>query len=427
MSWLPTAAAGSCPAPPHAALLARACRLRFGHFVFVNTGRMGKRRRRQRKQAGDEADSGSSTANGSSSSAASSSAASSSLGPLPAVSLLQGALLPSLFSFHPPLAFQALAFNGGQSWMVAVELGTLPPQEQAAGEQQAGSGSRASGGSSSGAAGGSPTAAAAADADAPTVEGWQAGQIARFAALRQLYSGIAAPLPPSSPLLQQATDGQVATAADMQPAEARRPLLLFSSLPLQAASIAADASLERDGAAAFRQSLALHLNGLASAPADASPQHVARMAAAQLAWLREQRRHPLLCAAHLEAAFGREWLQQLQVWLRAVLLRTQPLLPVRCASLCRTWLLLCIQSTSCCVGFLMRHACTSPRAGAPGSQQRAGPGRAACKQRWPSWATAGAAAAGRVGACQPGAAAGGAGLRHAAGLKHVADEGLARS
>ncbi|PRW60831.1 hypothetical protein C2E21_1298 [Chlorella sorokiniana] len=300
-------------AQPPVSLRAGAChsdRLRFGHFVYVNAGAMGKWRRPGRRHrdstAGD----------------VSASSSSSSPVPLPGVSLLQGTLLPSLFSFHPPLAFQALAFNGGQSWMVAMELGTL----QAAETQQPSSGSSSSS-SSSGSEGASEssvidaaetTAAATAGAAKQTVDSWQAGQVARFAALRQLYPGIAAPLPAGSPLLPHAAVA-AQPAAEAEAPGPGCPLLLFSSAVLQAgAAPAAEASLEREGLTAFRQCLALHLNGLASAPADASPQHVRRMAAAQLAWLREQHRRPLLCAAQLEAAFGRQWLQQLQEHVAAV-------------------------------------------------------------------------------------------------------------
>lgn len=273
-----------------------ACRLRFGDFVYANAGASGKLRRRRRRQTDDTAGSSSS----------------SSPAPLPGVSLLQGALLPSLFSFHPPLAFQAVAFNGGQSWMVAIELGTL----QAAEAQQPSGGSGSLRGGSSVTHGPADTTtgtAAAAAAAELTPEDWQAGQVARFAALRHLYSGIDAPLPSSSPLQLLEAEGLRGAAAGVQQSGAGPPLLLFSSAALQAGA-SPEACLEREGLTAFQQCLALHLNGLASAPADASPQHVRRMAAAQLAWLRKQHGRPLLCAAQLEAAFGRQWLVQLQVW-----------------------------------------------------------------------------------------------------------------
>lgn len=224
--------------------------------------------------------------------------------------MLQGALLPPLFSFHPPLAFQVAAFDGGASWMVAVEYGTLapsqqqqPPQQQAQPPQQQQGRRRGPGAASSG---GKPRAGpGGGEAAERTPEAWQQAQLARLAAVRQLYSAAAA-LPdlavPAPAQPQQQGPGA------LQPA-----LLLLTSAAAEASGLNAAAALESVGLPGFQAALGLHLNGLAAAPADASPQHVQCMAAAQRAHAAQHAHRPLLCSAQLEAAFGREWLQELQV------------------------------------------------------------------------------------------------------------------
>lgn len=70
------------------------CRLRFGQFLYLNAGPINRQRGRPRGRGpATSANTGSSSSRGSSGRGC--------------MSLLQGELLPSLFSFHPPLIFQA--------------------------------------------------------------------------------------------------------------------------------------------------------------------------------------------------------------------------------------------------------------------------------------------------------------------------------
>lgn len=264
-------------AEPPDSVRAGAChsdRLRLGCFIYANAGPPAVRRRRGG-----------------------------------AVALLQGLLLPSPYSFHAPLAFLVAAFDGGNSWVVAVEQGTLPlgadssaaPRRRQPRASRGGRGGGkvgAAAATAAGTAGGGVEAAGqeAADSDSKvTPEEWQRAQLQRLAAVQQLHGNAAV----------------ASGAPSAQPPDAAR--LLLSSAPLTAAGVGGAAALETTGLAAFRAALSLHLNALAAAPADASPQHVRRMAAAQLTWVRAQAARPLLCTAQLEAALGQAWLHELQV------------------------------------------------------------------------------------------------------------------
>ncbi|KAL4437429.1 hypothetical protein ABPG75_004568 [Micractinium tetrahymenae] len=270
----PQFAAATSVAPP-VGMQSGAChadRLRFGHFMYVNAGPLIRQRGRPRGSSSSGTGKGVSSGGGSSSSGGGG-------GGQGCVSLLQGELLPSLFSFQPPLAFQVAAFNGSADWMIAVEYVPLQSSLDAVGV-----GSEDSNGGCSG------VQACAALAQ---VEAWQAQQAQRLAALRGMYARAAAP----------------------EPAPARRPpaRLLLSSAALQGeAPVARRAALEGAGLSAFRAALSVHLNGLAAAPADASPAHVARSAAAQRQLLAASAAHPPLCTAQLAAAFGQRWVAELQ-------------------------------------------------------------------------------------------------------------------
>ena len=282
------AAASSTETP--VSMQAGAChsdRLRWGQFLRVDVGAFdasgtssgggGQRRRRGRPWRGS------------------------------ALSLLQGALLPSLFSYQPGLAFQVAAFDGGAAWLVAVEFLGLPPAEPEPGQQAPAAGSSSSRGSSSNSGGGGARGrrgGRAAAEQARTPESWQQAQAQRLAALQLMHA--AAALPHQS---LQAPGGVQA-----QPGQPVRCMLSSAQLPDAAhdPQLAA-AALETVGLPAFRAALSLHLNGLAAAPADASPAHVRRTAAAQAAFLSREGRRPPLCTAQLQAAFGPAWLEELQV------------------------------------------------------------------------------------------------------------------
>jgi hypothetical protein len=206
------------------------------------------------------------------------------------------------------------AFNGGESWMVALDYVPLPPaaslpqqlqqaqrqeqrQEQRRRRQQPSAGDGASR---------LVTAAAWEQAESGaaelTAEAWQQQQLQRLAAVRQMHCQAAVVLPPA--FYQQPG------AAWLSPAHC---LLSSAELAPAGGAAGARAALESVGLPAFSAALSVHLNGLASAPADAFPEHVQRSAAGQQLYLAAESRRPLLCAAQLQAAFGRQWLADLQV------------------------------------------------------------------------------------------------------------------
>ncbi len=191
------------------------------------------------------------------------------------------ALLPSIRE-----KLQVVAFDGGTDWMVAVEYALASSWGGIESQPAASSGGDERGDYDG--AGGLVVGTALAEAGA-----WQAKQAQRLAALRGMY----------------------VRAAAADPAPARRPAaqLLLSSAALQAETPAARrAALEGAGLPAFRAALSVHLNGLAAAPADASPSYVAHTAAAQRRLLAMTAARPLLCTAQLVAAFGQGWLGALQ-------------------------------------------------------------------------------------------------------------------
>jgi hypothetical protein len=141
----------------------------------------------------------------------------------------------------------------------------------------------------------------------PAADAWQQQQVQRLAAVRQMHCQAAVALPPA--LYQQPG------AAWHSPAHC---LLSSAQLAPAGGAPGARAALESVGLPAFSAALSVHLNGLASAPADASPEHVQRSAAGQQLYLAAEARRPLLCAAQLQAAFGRQWLADLQVSLHVV-------------------------------------------------------------------------------------------------------------
>ena len=238
----------------------------------------------------------------------------------------------------PPLLLQVAAFNGGESWMVSVDNISLEEADE--GEQGAAADGAAAGASSSGGSGGSSSADGGRDSanggrwqqqgqqqqeqqgwepggssggagtsgdgacstEAVTPAGWQAQQAQRLAAVRGMYLRAAVP-PPASPLRRQPGAGWPSPAH----------LLLSSSQLVGEGPAARRAALDSAALPAFRTALSVHLNGLAQAPADASPAHMRRVAATQQRHLAAVGRRPLLCGEQLEQAFGREWCAQLQV------------------------------------------------------------------------------------------------------------------
>lgn len=273
------------------------CRLRIGTFLYANVG------------------------------------ASSRTGTQGSLSLLRGSLYPSCFSFQPPLCFEVVAFDGGRRWMVAVEYLPLAlllqndagepelAEEQTQTERAEQQPSR-------------PAEAFTATAqqqrqrrpsgdqqggweqqeDVPlTAAEWQQQQVQRLAAVQQLHSIAAAPL----------AGGIAGRPAALVPGGAglrgRPASLLLSSAQLAAVHPEVRSlpsrllALHSLGLPAFRAALSVHLNGLAAAPADASPQHVAQMAAAQRAHAVVAAARPPLCTEQLLAAFGPGWLDDWQV------------------------------------------------------------------------------------------------------------------
>lgn len=172
--------------------------------------------------------------------------------------------------------------------MVAVEYALLPSSLGGVEGTGAELAAVSNGGSWDGGGGGNVSPAGPGHA----VDAWQAQQAQRLAALRGMYARAAAP----------------------EPVPLRRPAacLLLSSAVLQGEAPAARrAALTGAGLSAFRAALSVHLNGLAAAPADASPAHVARTAAAQQQLLAAAAARPLLCTAQLLAAFGQGWVDEL--------------------------------------------------------------------------------------------------------------------
>ncbi|KAI3429876.1 hypothetical protein D9Q98_010187 [Chlorella vulgaris] len=270
--------------------------------------------------------------------------ASSRTGTQGSLSLLRGSLYPSCFSFQPPLCFEVVAFDGGRRWMVAVEYLPLAlllqndagepelAEEQTQTERAEQQPSR-------------PAEAFTATAqqqrqrrpsgdqqggweqqeDVPlTAAEWQQQQVQRLAAVQQLHSIAAAPL----------AGGTAGRPAALVPGGAglrgRPASLLLSSAQLAAVHPEVRSlpsrllALHSLGLPAFRAALSVHLNGLAAAPADASPQHVAQMAAAQRAHAVVAAARPPLCTEQLLAAFGPGWLDDWQEQLRASSLQGLP-------------------------------------------------------------------------------------------------------
>lgn len=256
-------------------------RLRLGWFVYVTAGRGGQGRRGPKSGGGG-------------------------------LSLLQGLLLPSLFSFQPALAFTALSFGRGERWMLALEL--LGAPEAAA---------VAAAGAAAGAADGQPSSSRAGtglggdgafgaaggiadDQRSPLLEAWQQAQAQRLAAVQAVHGGAAGALLTPRP------------AAGAGAAPPPLATCVLSSAQLEAAGSNGAAGLESAALPAFRAALSLHLNSLAAAPADAAPAHVRRAAEWQAAAVAAAARRPLLCSAQLEAALGPAWLRDLQVWCATV-------------------------------------------------------------------------------------------------------------
>lgn len=239
-------------------------RLRLGWFVYVTAGAQGRGGRR-----GPKSGSG--------------------------VSLLQGLLLPSLFSFQPALAFTVAAFGGGEHWMLSLDLLGAPEAAAAAAGAAAGHQLEPSPSSIARPAGGGGSSAA----EKRSPEAWQLAQAQRLAAVQGMHGGPAAGLLTPQPV------------ADEGPPPLARCFL--SSAQLEAAGGNGAAGLESAALPAFRAALSLHLNSLAAAPAEADRAHVRRAAEWQAACVAAAVRRPLLCSAQLETAMGPAWLRDLQV------------------------------------------------------------------------------------------------------------------
>ncbi|KAL4855110.1 hypothetical protein ACK3TF_004332 [Chlorella vulgaris] len=285
--------------------------------------------------------------------------ASSRTGTQGSLSLLRGSLYPSCFSFQPPLCFEVVAFDGGRRWMVAVEYLPLALllQDDAGGKdgepELAGQQTQTERAEQQPPR---PAEAFAATAqqqrqrrqpgeqqwgweqqeDVPlTAAEWQQQQVQRLAAVQQLHSIAAAPLAAG---LAGRPAALVPGGAGLRGSPAS---LLLSSAQLAAVHPEVRSlpsrllALHSLGLPAFRAALSVHLNGLAAAPADASPQHVAQMAAAQRAHAVVAAARPPLCTEQLLAAFGPGWLDDWQEQLRASSLQGLPETPLHPSSTAR--------------------------------------------------------------------------------------------